>query len=420
MIGALIGDTVGSVYEFNNVRSKEFELFCDYSFLTDDSMMTLAVAEILQKKYIYNKDKIIDTLKKWGRTYEDRGYGGRFLRWLLSDSRQSYRSYGNGAAMRISPVGWYAKNEDEVKDFSRRITEVTHSHPEGLKGAEVTAMCIYYARIGKSKEFIKEYVKQYYDIDFDYENLKKHYYFNETCQESVPQAIYCFLISNSFEDCLRTTISIGGDCDTTAAISCAIAEAYYKNIDENLVKETLRRLPKSKNGCNALDIICSFNAYSIYDLVQCEEIKDDTMFVCIEEVINGKYQQEWIHATTSKNLSSYMTWMLLDNYFEVEDDQFSKDFLYEKKYKECAEVIEHCILYKNNFATMVSNSFYKNTASSDFESLKKHCKELNEILMCANLQVKFKCFNDKKEALVYKNIDTMSDKEILELFNEKR
>jgi ADP-ribosylglycohydrolase len=129
--------------------------------------------------------------------------------------------------MRISPVAWYANNEDEVRDFSKKVTEVTHDHPEGLKGAEVTAMCVYYARIGKTKQFIEEYVKQFYNIDFNYKELKQTYWFNETCQDTVPQAIYCFLISKNFEDCIRTTISIGGDCDTTAAISCAIAGAYY-------------------------------------------------------------------------------------------------------------------------------------------------------------------------------------------------
>lgn len=242
MLGAIIGDIVGSVYEFNNVRTKDFPLFTKHSRMTDDSYMTLAVQECLEKGYVYDEtnDRIIDTLKKWGREHPDAGYGGRFRKWLFSDDREPYGSYGNGAAMRVSAVGWYAKSEEEVKYLSRRVTEVTHNHPEGLKGAEVTAMCVYYARIGKSKEFIKNYVEQYYDLNFDYEDLRKHYWFNETCQHSVPQAIFCFLISTDFEDCLRTTISIGGDCDTTAAISCAIAEAHYKSITSSTLKETAR------------------------------------------------------------------------------------------------------------------------------------------------------------------------------------
>lgn len=266
MLGAMIGDTVGSVYEFNNVRSKDFPLFSKNSFLTDDSIMTLAVAEIMQNHYYDDKDKIIDTFKKWGRAYPNRGYGGHFFDWLFSDERESYHSFGNGAAMRISPIGWYCQDEEEVKKISKAITEVTHSHPEGLKGAEVTAMCIFYARKGKSKEFIKQYAEKYYNLDFEYEELRKNYRFNETCQKTVPQAIFCFLISSSFEDCLRTTISIGGDCDTTAAISCSIAEAYYKDIDESILDNLYKFLPDDKAGCHIRSIIEKFVEYKAVDL----------------------------------------------------------------------------------------------------------------------------------------------------------
>ena len=271
MLGAMIGDTVGSVYEFNNVRSKDFPLFSKNSFLTDDSIMTLAVAEIMQNHYYDDKDKIIDTFKKWGRAYPDRGYGGHFFDWLFSDERESYHSFGNGAAMRISPVGWYCQDEEEVKKISKAITEVTHSHPEGLKGAEVTAMCIFYARNGKSKEFIKQYAEKYYNLNFEYEELRKNYRFNETCQKTVPQAIFCFLISSSFEDCLRTTISIGGDCDTTAAISCSIAEAYYKDIDESILDNLYKFLPDYKAGCHIRSIIEKFVEYKAVDLAFSEQ-----------------------------------------------------------------------------------------------------------------------------------------------------
>lgn len=233
MLGAVIGDVVGSRYEFNNIKTKDFELFGKGCYATDDTVMTCAVAEVLVNNKQNDKDCIIDTLKKWGRKYPHAGYGGHFGRWVLGSEREPYNSYGNGAAMRVSAVGWIAKSEEEVKDFLRRVTEVTHNHPEGIKGAEVVAMCIYYARQGKDKAFIKEYVEKYYNLDFDYENLRKAYtHAEEICQNTVPQAIFCFLISDSFEDCLRTTISIGGDCDTTAAISCAIAEAYYGGCGE--------------------------------------------------------------------------------------------------------------------------------------------------------------------------------------------
>lgn len=232
MFGASIGDVVGSRWEFNNIKTKDFELFGKGCYATDDTVMTCAVADVLVNKKQNNKDKIIDTLKKWGKKYPDAGYGGHFYNWVLGSDREPYNSYGNGSAMRVSAAGWIGKTEKEIKNLSRKVTEVTHNHPEGIKGAEITAMCIYYARNGKSRDFIRQYVEQYYNLDFDYEELRKTYkHAEEICQNTVPQAIYCFLISHSFEDCLRTTISIGGDCDTTAAISCAIAEAYYGSCD---------------------------------------------------------------------------------------------------------------------------------------------------------------------------------------------
>ena len=175
--------------------------------------------------------------------------------------------------MRVSACGWYGNNEEEVIDFATRVTEVTHNHPEGIKGAIVTALCIYYARTGKSKEFIREYAEKKYPIikDLDYEELRKTYMHEaEICQNTVPQAIYCFLISDSFEDTIRTTISIGGDCDTTAAISGAIAEAFYKNdISDALIKKVKEILPISKNGCNAIEILNNFLEYKkTYYLVQ--------------------------------------------------------------------------------------------------------------------------------------------------------
>ena len=251
MLGAIIGDIVGSRFEFKNTKSKEFELFTNESCYTDDTVMTLAVADILQHNTVNDKDMIIDTFKKWGRTYPNFGYGGRFRVWLLKEDIKPYNSFGNGSAMRVSAVGWYSNSEEEVIDNAVKVTRVSHNHPEGIKGAVVTAMCIYYARIGKTKEFIKKYVENYYNLDFDYETLRKNYQFNETCQKSVPEAIYCFLISNSFEDCVRTTVSIGGDCDTTSAISCAIAEAYYKDdFDDNMwYDKIISFLPESMGDC---------------------------------------------------------------------------------------------------------------------------------------------------------------------------
>lgn len=241
MLGALIGDIVGSRFEFNNIKTKKFQLFHHDCSVTDDSVMSVAVAEMCLKGFVpNNKDGIIKTFKKWGKKYPYAGYGSRFINWVLSNDINPYYSCGNGSAMRISAIGFYANTEEEVKLYSKSVTEVTHNHPEGLKGAEVTAMCIFMAKKGKTKEEIASYVKQYYDINFDYEYLKQTYvHGQEICQITVPQAIYCFLISNDFEDCIRTTISIGGDCDTTAAISGAIAEAFYGIPDE--IKNQVRK-----------------------------------------------------------------------------------------------------------------------------------------------------------------------------------
>lgn len=261
MIGALIGDIVGSVYEFNNIKTKDFPLFSNNSMYTDDSVMTLAIAEILQKGYINDEDKVIDTLKKWGRAYPNAGYGGRFYYWVLGSEREPYNSYGNGSAMRVSACGWYGNTEEEVIDYAAKVTRFTHNHPEGIKGAVVTALAIYYARIGKSKEFLRNYMeKEYPEIKkLDYEELRRTYeHKEEICQVTLPQALYCFLISNSFEDCIRTTISIGGDCDTTASISCAIAEAFY-GIDYDFWFDQIKnRLPKEKENCNSQKILMEY------------------------------------------------------------------------------------------------------------------------------------------------------------------
>ncbi len=248
MFGAIIGDTVGSVYEFKKNIDYNFELLTKYSEPTDDTIMTLAVADILSNNKWNDDNFIVKTFKKWGRAYPDAGYGHHFYSWLMTDNKEPYNSCGNGSAMRISACGWYGNSYDEVKEMAINVTAVTHNHPEGIKGAIVVAECIYMARLGKTKEEISEYVLQYYDINLNYEDLKKSYYSAPIiCQVTVPVSIYCFLISKNFEDCLRLSVALGGDADTTAAIACSIAEAYYKEIDKNLLFDVLARL-KHKNG----------------------------------------------------------------------------------------------------------------------------------------------------------------------------
>lgn len=246
MLGAIIGDIVGSVYEFDNTRTKNFNLFSPKCSFTDDSVMTIAVFRALTKskffKYRNLSQNTIKYLQKYGKKYPQMTYGASFKLWLQSKNPKPYNSYGNGAAMRISSVAYFAKSIDEVKDLSFKVTSVSHNHSEGIKGAEATAVSIWLALQKKSKEEIKEYIeKNYYKLDFNYEDLRKNYIFNETCQNTVPQAIFCFLISDSFEDCLRTSVSIGGDSDTLCAISSAIAEAYY-GIPENIKLQALNFL----------------------------------------------------------------------------------------------------------------------------------------------------------------------------------
>ena len=363
MLGAIIGDVVGSIYEFNNDRRKEVELFTGKNFLTDDSIMTLAVCEIMQKRLYMDKDKVIDTLKKWGRAYPNRGYGIRFNLWLNSNDRSSYRSYGNGAAMRISSVGWYGRDEEEVKELSRLVTEVTHSHIEGLKGAEVVAMCIYYARMGKDKDFIKKYVEQFYNLDFNYEDLKTNYEFNETCQQTVPQAIYCFLISNDFEDCLRTSISIGGDSDTVAAIACSIAEAYYKYIDNDLILKVLELFPNEKNGCYPFSVLEDYLMDRNNLLVNNEEINEDTKLIGISYQDEDDSYIDFIYSSSLYSLSEYLIFNELDNIIGIEADDTSKMYYNERNL--------------NMFLNDLSNK-YKSFPNNIMDILTKILKETNE------------------------------------------
>lgn len=228
MLGAIIGDIVGSRFEFNNYRKKDFEFFSKECFFTDDSIMSLAIAKALMES---KKD------------YSDCGYGLNFFDWIFYNPKP-YNSFGNGAAMRISAVGFLSKDLEEAVKLSDIVTGVSHNHPEGIKGARAIACCIYLARTGKSKEEIKEYViKNYYNIDFKLDEIRDSYEFNETCQNSVPQALEAFFESTSFEDAIRNAISIGGDSDTIGAICGGVAQAYY-GIEKSMQEEAKKILDK--------------------------------------------------------------------------------------------------------------------------------------------------------------------------------
>jgi type I restriction enzyme M protein len=231
MLGAIIGDIVGSRFEWNNYRAKDFEFLTYKCSPTDDSIMSLAVAQaILVSKPDYSdlSEKAVECMQAVGRNYPNCGYGGEFQRWMFSDKPQPYNSYGNGAAMRVSAAGFAASSIEEVKQLSKAVTEVTHNHPEGLKGAEATAVAIYLASSGKNLLEIRDYVtKNYYPLNFTLDGIRDSYEFNESCQDTVPQALEAFFESKNFEDAIRNAISIGGDSDTLAAITGGIAEAYY-------------------------------------------------------------------------------------------------------------------------------------------------------------------------------------------------
>lgn len=260
MLGAIIGDIAGSRFEFDNYRAKDFELFAKGCTVTDDSIMTLAIAKAIleTEKKLPSKGRDIDDaycalladmavahMQRIGRQYPDCGFGGRFARWVFSGDPKPYRSFGNGAAMRISPVAYVARTEEEVIRLSAAVTGVTHDHPEGLKGAEATAMAIFLARRGSSKEEIRRRVERnYYALDFSIDEIRPHYRFNETCQETVPQAIEAFLESESFEDAIRTAVSVGGDSDTLAAITGSIAEGFY-GVPEELANAALSCLDET-------------------------------------------------------------------------------------------------------------------------------------------------------------------------------
>lgn len=258
MIGAIIGDIVGSRFEFDNHKSKNFTLFTPECFFTDDTVMTLAVAKALNKyenitDFEAFKQTLIKSMHEVGIHYPDSGYGGRFYGWIMNKRTEPYNSYGNGSAMRVSPVGWYAKSLEEAELLAKSTAEVTHNHPEGIKGAVSVAGAIYLARMGHSMDEIKEYVSKFYNVDFTLDEIRPNYGFYETCQESVPQAFEAFFESDNFEDAIRNAISIGGDSDTIAAIAGSIAEAYYGisgKLKEMAVSYLDERLLKIYNDFN--------------------------------------------------------------------------------------------------------------------------------------------------------------------------
>ena len=250
MYGALLGDMIGAPYEFDRGnKSKEFPLFCENSRFTDDSVMTIAVAEALLDSRFLDDDSIraalIKSMRKWGKKYPDAGYGRKFLCWLREKDPKPYGSCGNGSAMRVSAAGWLFDTLEETREKARLTAEVTHDHPEGIKGAEAASSAIFLARTGRSKEEIRDYIVQEfgYDLSRTCDQIRPSYYHNESCQKTVPEAITAFLEGTDFEDVIRTAVSLGGDCDTLTCIAGSIAEAFY-GVPAILKAECKRRLPE--------------------------------------------------------------------------------------------------------------------------------------------------------------------------------
>ena len=262
MIGAILGDIVGSPYEFD--RSKKIKdfgpLFINESRFTDDSVMTIAVAEALLGVPRYADDEtikraVIKSMQEWGNKYPHAGYGQRFYFWLGKKDPKPYGSWGNGSAMRVSSVGWLCDSLEETRRYARLTAEVTHNHPEGIKGAEATASAIFMARTGASKDEIKKYIiREFnYDLSRTCDEIRPGYHHVESCQETVPEAITAFLEGQDFEDVIRTAVSLGGDCDTLTCIAGSIAEAFY-GIPEEMKEECRKRLSP-----DMLEVLDCFN-----------------------------------------------------------------------------------------------------------------------------------------------------------------
>jgi ADP-ribosylglycohydrolase len=248
LLGSIIGDTIGSIYEFNPTKDYNFNLTNNRMIFTDDSIITIAVADwILHSKSLNHKD-LSEKMRYWGNKYDCPlgGYGGMFSAWLRREEMGPYNSWGNGSAMRVSPVGFAFTTLEETLKIAKISAEITHNHIEGIKGAQATAAAIFLARTGKSKEDIRKYISNTfnYNVNQTCNEIRNSYHFNESCQETVPQSLIAFFDSKDFEDAIRLTISLGGDADTMGSITGAVAAAYYKEAPKSLVEFVLDKLPE--------------------------------------------------------------------------------------------------------------------------------------------------------------------------------
>ncbi len=245
MIGAIAGDIIGSIYEWHNIKSKDFELFSDKCFFTDDSVLTIALADS-----ILTGSRYAENLRRFWGLYQGRGYGGSFISWARNPLAGPYNSWGNGAAMRISPVGYAYNDLATVMKKAKEFTEITHNHPEGIKGAQATAAAIFLARTGKSKTEIRDFIakKFKYDLSMHVDEIRPNYKFDVSCQGTVPQALRAFIDSTDFEDAIRTAVSLGGDSDTLTCINGGVAQAFYDGVPEMIQKRVYSILDDRLGG----------------------------------------------------------------------------------------------------------------------------------------------------------------------------
>ncbi|MEY8687925.1 DUF1810 family protein [Bacteroides sp. AN502(2024)] len=240
LLGAVAGDMIGSFYETYHKKNLNFNLFTPFSKFTDDTVMTVANAD-----WLLTNDSLLGIMQDYGNRYPSAGYGKMFRSWLRSENPQPYNSFGNGSAMRVSPVGWAFDTLEETLQKAKESAEITHNHPEGIKGAQATAACIFLAQTGKSKEEIKNYIEMSfgYNLSRTCDEIRPTYQFDATCQGSVPESIIAFLESTDFENAVRLAVSLGGDADTMGAITGGIAEAFYGGVPEPIKEEVIKRLP---------------------------------------------------------------------------------------------------------------------------------------------------------------------------------
>lgn len=251
IIGAIAGDVIGSAYEFNPTRDHDFELFTPKSTFTDDTVLTMANALWLLEDEQHTPEKLVNIMLDLCWKYPDRGYGGRFAHWIHDGDPQPYNSFGNGSAMRVSPVGYYAKTLEQALALAQVSAEVTHNHPEGIKGAQATAAAIFLARRGKTKKEIRDYVAQTfrYDLSRTLDEIRPTFTFDETCQRTVPEAITCFLEGKDYEDVVRLSVALAGDADTIAAIAGSISSAV-DDVPNEISQPVIERL--SEEFCTTL------------------------------------------------------------------------------------------------------------------------------------------------------------------------